>query len=134
MSYAYNAEMFCDSCAAEIMIELDNADHEDSGDTDEYPQSDGGNDESDCPQHCAECAVFLENSLTTDGYDYVKGAVETDLNDGRYDSIACREWASYYGIKVKFHFEVEINPADGKHYVEQTQACRGEYKFVACSD
>lgn len=39
--------------------------------------SDGGG-EADCPQHCANCGVPLENPLTSDGVQYVLEAAEEE--------------------------------------------------------
>lgn len=100
MGYAYNADIYCDDCANEIMRELDADGFEDTGDTDEYPQSDCGNDESDCPQHCAGCSEFMENSLTSDGYDYVREAVRENIESGCDDSIAVTVWAPFYDIDI----------------------------------
>lgn len=47
---------------------------ESSYDSDEWPKGpypDGGG-EADTPQHCAGCHEFLENPLTSDGYEYVR--------------------------------------------------------------
>lgn len=90
MSYAYNADMYCDDCAEGIKSDCG----EDTGDTDEYPQYDHS-DESDCPWHCGDCGVFLENSLTADGYDYVQEAVNEGSDTARL------EWGPYYNIKPK---------------------------------
>ena len=93
MSYAYNADIYCDNCAEEIKRLCG----EDTGDTDEYPQY-VDNDEADCPQHCGDCGEFLENALTMDGYDYVKEAIMDDLKAGNDNSVAVTEWAPYYDI------------------------------------
>ena len=97
MCYAYNADIYCDDCGDEIRAELDAAGHEDEGDTDGYPQW-FGDSEADCPQHCGGCHVFLENSLTSDGYDYAKEAVADAIRRGDDDSVALTEWAPFYDI------------------------------------
>lgn len=56
----------------------------DSGEYPKGPYGDGGG-ESDSPQHCGACHEFLENSLTSDGAEYVR-ANQRD------------EWDSFYGI------------------------------------
>ena len=94
--YAYNAAMYCDYCARKIMEGLDGADLEDTGDTNEYPQRCSDSEESDCPEHCDGCGEFLENSLTSDGADYVIEAVRDDLEAGRFDSVACTVWRDFY--------------------------------------
>jgi hypothetical protein len=58
-----------------------------SYDSDEYPKGpypDGGG-EADTPQHCDHCHCFLENPLTSDGYDYVREKQNA-------------EWDSFYDI------------------------------------
>jgi len=106
--YAYNADTWCDDCAEEIKDRIlrehrlvtpvtfvpsdEDLDDLDTGDTDEYPQPYGYSTESDCPQHCAGCGIFLENELTTEGADYVREAVREDLAAGDTDSIAVTVW------------------------------------------
>ena len=43
-------------------------------DSDQYPKGPycNGGGESDCPNHCDGCKVFLENPLTQDGENYVR--------------------------------------------------------------
>jgi hypothetical protein len=70
--YMYCAALVCEDCAFDIMNRLQNT-TEDNGDSDTYPQepySNGGG-ESDSPAHCDLCQIFLENPLTTDGYQYI---------------------------------------------------------------
>lgn len=98
MAYAYNAEMICDACAAKIKDELDENGIEDTGDTNDYPQSDCGNDEADCPQHCADCSEFLENGLTSEGYAYVREAIREHHATGRGDAAILRTWGEFYDI------------------------------------
>lgn len=93
--YAYNAALWCDDCAEAIQEDLDNAGHEDTGDTNEYPQY-CSSDESDCPEHCDGCGEFLENDLTSDGVDYVKDAVDDDEEAGIIDSVAVTVWKPFY--------------------------------------
>jgi hypothetical protein len=97
MAYAYEAAMWCDDCARGVMTELDARGVEDTGDSNDYPQSDGSSGESDHPEHCDACRVFLENPLTSDGWEYVREAITDAVADGRYDSVACTEWAPFYG-------------------------------------
>ena len=66
-----------------------------SEDSDTFPQGpfcDGGG-EADCPQHCDECGVFLENPLTPDGVRYVAETIEN--TDPQNDVV--RLWAEFYG-------------------------------------
>jgi len=101
-AYIYQADIYCEECGALIRQELDEqgacpADPTDEStfDSDEYPKgpyADGGG-EADCPQHCAACGVFLENSLTSEGVAYVKEAA-IDPFRGQ----AAAEWLQFYGI------------------------------------
>jgi len=100
MAYAYNAAMWCDDCATTIMRDLDAKGVEDTGDTDDYPQGDSSDGEADSPQHCDGCNAFLENPLTADGYAYVRETILEDCRTGRTDSVACTEWAPFYGIET----------------------------------
>lgn len=54
-------------------------------------------DESDTPQHCADCGCFLENSLTPDGYAYVAELVMEWIKTGRGNPAVLLEWIEYYG-------------------------------------
>lgn len=78
-AYVFQAALLCEDCAREFMAANAKPDHvdmadESSYDSDEWPKgpySEGGG-ETDCPQHCDSCGVFLENPLTPDGGDYVR--------------------------------------------------------------
>ena len=92
-AYIFNADIFCEECTQELRTELGNEGKPDTGDSDDFPQgpySDGGG-ESDCPEHCGDCGVFLENSLTTDGENYVKVSVDVG-----YGGVAESEWKPFY--------------------------------------
>ena len=77
-TYIYNADIYCEPCGNKIKRNLDAeglaplhlADefYWDSGD---YPKGPYDASESDTPDHCGSCGVFLENPLTSDGYDYI---------------------------------------------------------------
>lgn len=119
--FMYQAALLCEDCGeaqrkhldaafAENGIEPVDADDESSYDSDRYPKgpyADGGG-EADCPQHCDQCGVFLENPLTPDGDTYVRNAArefETEpgmswheiataaADDGE---IALAEWIMFY--------------------------------------
>ena len=116
-AYAYNAELFCETCAGKareaIIAEgLAPADSEDesSYDSDEFPKgpTERGGGEADSPQHCAGCKVFLENPLTTDGEDYVRKA----LADGSGDKDVLKQWAEFYGFRK---FRVLVTMATSMH-------------------
>ena len=72
-TYIYQAALYCEDCANNIIASLHWSKRE-SSDSDDSPQGpfpDGGG-ESDCPQHCDCCGTFLENPLTPDGDDWLR--------------------------------------------------------------
>ena len=80
-AYVYKAALICAECA--IPKRFARGRDVDTTDSDSYPQgpySDGGG-ESDCPQHCDVCGVFLENSLTPAGMEYVANARESAVSE-----------------------------------------------------
>jgi len=102
-----------ESCKAlnDYLREMDETTY-DSG---EYPKYASDDEESDSPQHCGsheDCeyaddlgdghkiGCFLENPLTSEGYDYVKEAVAEDVRAGCDDSVAVVVWAPFYDIEV----------------------------------
>jgi hypothetical protein len=98
-AYAYQAALYCQSCGEAIRAVLDakgerpaNPQDEYSYDSDNYPKgplADGGG-ESDCPNHCDNCHILLENPLTMEGERYVKEAVSADGKP------LIHEWAEFY--------------------------------------
>ena len=102
--YIYSAALLCEPCGLERQRVLDtDCDNADTGDSDDYPQGPHthGGGEADCPQHCDSCNVFLENPLTSDGYEYVANAIVEALRSPRTptaESIAITEWAPFYGL------------------------------------
>ena len=101
MGYIYCADVYCDECGEAIKAELDakgetpeDVDDQHTYDSGDYPKSaDVENEESDCPEHCGNCRVFLHNPLTSHGYQYVKETLNT-YNDSDIQA----EWASFYGF------------------------------------
>jgi hypothetical protein len=122
MSYIYQADIYCDDCGRDIKEDCEKFFkkqreekkkgidfYEDREDSDSYPQY-VNNDESDCPQHCgnhsacsnyiqlsdgSRIGCFLENSLTTDGEEYVRNA-----HDERHSEVT-EMWMNYYDLKGK---------------------------------
>ena len=64
-------------------------------DSDDYPKDCVGSDESDRPEHCAGCKVFLENDLTAEGVDYVRSLAVDAYADEDENSVAF-EYLDYY--------------------------------------
>ena len=99
-TYIYRADIWCEECAQRIMAELPkpkgyDPDYESSWDSDDFPKgpfSNGGG-ESDSPQHCAGCGLFLENPLTDDGRAYLKAALDNPGN-----SAVLAQWSDFYSV------------------------------------
>lgn len=122
--YAYNAALLCDDCGARIREELDREGQENTGDSDDYPQSCAGMDDaSDTPDHCDHCHEFLETGLTDYGVRYTIDAVIDALGRNDEKSIALTVWAPYYGIAYT---------RDEGEYYDRFDTLRGIY--WACAD
>lgn len=105
----YCADVYCADCTSEILaqcrtdgsaaeLESRGADLEDEHtyDSDEYPKYyDPETEESDSPQHCGDCGVFLQNPLTSDGDDYVRAAV-VEAAEREVLTGPVAEWREYY--------------------------------------
>ena len=85
-----------------------------SYDSDDYPKSTLIG-ESDSPEHCNGCGVFLHNELTGDGYRYVQEKLNatglTSIYVGSM-SIALKEWATWYTFD---YWTAEECAEDGRH-------------------
>ena len=96
MGYIYQADVYCNDCGAAVCARLaapENVADESSYDSDDYPKvADLENEESDIPEHCAACGTFLQNPLTSEGYEYVKDALTT------HPSAITFGWAEVYGF------------------------------------
>jgi hypothetical protein len=104
-AYIFQADIYCSDCARNIreMLPLD---ARASDDSDSYPQGPyaNGGGESDVPEHCAECGTFLENPLTSEGYDYLRNECRSGPIDGYNDTV--KEWLAYYDIDADEDEEV----------------------------
>ena len=108
--YAYQAALLCEDCGKDIRSNLDKQRvsswedlDESCYDSDDYPKgpySNGGG-ESDTPQHCDACNVFLENPLTTDGEEYVK----TEAHDKGTPAV----WLQFYSYLFEEYETPESN-------------------------
>lgn len=103
MGYIYKADNYCDKCGDEICEELtkqgkapEDPDNESTYDSDDFPKSaDHESEESDSPQHCANCKEFLENPLTQDGYKYAQRCLNAC---GENLTPVLKQWADFYGF------------------------------------
>jgi len=110
MPAIYQADVWCDSCAADIRDRIigegfapAHPDDETTYDSDEYPKSMSDDESADSPQHCASGADCLEGvelsdgtkvgclfgDLTPEGLDYVREAI-------REGGIVSEYWRQYY--------------------------------------
>lgn len=90
-AYVYQSALICPTCAEEVKHE-----RPESEDSDHYPQGPyaNGGGESDCPQHCDTCHVFLENPLTSDGTEYVKEGLRNETGPCYILDL----WRSFYTV------------------------------------
>jgi hypothetical protein len=105
LEYVYRADLYCSDCGQQIRARLiaegfapANPDDEYSYDSGEFPKGPYSVSEADSPQYCASCGEFLENPLTTDGYDYVREAIagrELPLSD------VLTQWSEFYNLEVR---------------------------------
>jgi len=114
--YAYQADLYCDDCGE--TIRADRAPvvaFSDRGDSDSYPQWASDDSESDCPQYCAGCGLFLENPLTDAGIGYVIEAVQEFISSrnpdnayaaSRGDASVIKQWVEHYDIPVYEVFDI----------------------------
>ena len=91
--FIYQAELLCTDCGNRTVERLEQANVFDHGDSDGFPQEEIVC-ESDTPDHCAGCGVFLENPLTPDGVAYVREA----LRAGTGDSETLATWRAFYQV------------------------------------
>lgn len=111
-AYVFQAALWCETCTAANVLQVP-ADMlgvaiarrrkahgipDGASDTDNVPDgphADGGG-ESDSPQHCDACGVFLRNPLTTDGYEYVRDAIQEHNEHGRGTREVLATWHDFY--------------------------------------
>jgi hypothetical protein len=106
-AYIYQGDLFCEDCANTLKRQIDrkkpSVDLSTSEDSDDYPQgphADGGG-EADTAQHCGMCNVFLENPLTSHGWNDVKERVAWDIMSGKYNPVSLGTWADFYDVTLK---------------------------------
>ncbi len=137
----------------EISDHLDSMNESDY-DSGEYPKYSPGDEcsmESDCPQHCgsgADClnysetsdgekyGYFFENTLTSDGDEYVKETVNENLRDGRMDSPAVELWKPCYDY-IDYHGKCECGTYADLDEYDKCGDCvdkpePGDYTITPC--
>jgi len=111
--FAYQANLICEDCAGNVIKDLESKNIEDSGDTNDYPQGDSGNNESDSPCHCrfgAKCinavrlpsgkkiGCPLRTKLTIYGIAYTRDNIAAHILYGNDQQKAIsRLWLYLYG-------------------------------------
>lgn len=106
-AYIFQAALYCETCGEKIRAKLTkqgkapaDPDNEHTYDSDDFPKgpySDGGG-EADVPENCDACHLFLENPLTMDGYEYVRGMAQEEMEtEGKLQPVV-KEWLEFYGI------------------------------------
>ena len=105
-AYIYQADLHCEDCIIQIKgslrdreLEPEDTEDEYSYDSDDYPKGPyaNGGGESDSPQHCGSCGLFLKNPLTKDGQEHVDTAFREYWLLGHGNKEVLAEWADYYG-------------------------------------
>ncbi len=110
MAAIYQADIFCDSCGADIRARLaptlvGSEIDETTYDSDDYPKFAADDEESDSPQHCGSGETCLEaeelsdgskvgcligTNLTDDGVEYVREAIKGG-------GVVAEFWAEQFG-------------------------------------
>ena len=95
--YMFEADLYCAPCGEAIAATLPAPDEweREHPDSDSHPVAyDSSEGQSDTPDHCGQCNLFLERNLTEDGIEYVRDCV--DPLDGDTDITLL--WSEFYGI------------------------------------
>lgn len=93
--YIYKADVYCEKCGQKLAKKLWGTVN-DNGDSDTFPQGPFYEQEADGPEHCANCGEFLENPLTTAGYQYLNQMILEHEADGKGQSDIIDEWKAFY--------------------------------------
>jgi len=102
--YMWNADLYCKPCGEAIAATLPEPtewEHEHS-DSNDYPvEYDSSEGESDTPDHCGECNLFLERNLTEDGVRYVRELASDYIESSNELSETVQQWVDFYDIEVE---------------------------------
>ena len=96
--YQYDGDLYCRPCGEGIAATLPKPDEweREHPDSLSYPVAyDSGEGESDTPDHCGQCQLFLERNLTDEGRQYVQYYVDTLDSDTDITEL----WGEFYGIE-----------------------------------
>lgn len=108
-AYIYQAAFFCKPCGERLRAGITNAGNAPENpddplgyDSDDFPKPivEG---ESDRPEHCAHCAVFLENPITLAGFDYILAQAQRHLAEDcekKHPNCVIRKWIDFYGTQL----------------------------------
>ena len=105
--YIYNADVYCSDCGEQIIKTLNPS--QDTGDSDDYPQGPTDQGESDCPEHCGSCGVFLENSMTDEGYRYLREML-SDAPVNEDQAAVHATWIAFYGDPRSDYVTISPDP------------------------
>jgi len=97
--YMFDGDVYCKPCGEAIAATLPDPDawEREHPDSNSYPVAyDSGEGESDTPDHCGKCDLFLERNLTEDGVRYVQDYVDTLCGDTDITLL----WGEFYGINA----------------------------------
>ena len=97
--YMFDGDVYCKPCGEAIAATLPDPDawEREHPDSLSYPvEYDSSEGESDTPDHCGKCDLFLERNLTEDGVRYVQDYVDTLCGDTDITLL----WGEFYGINA----------------------------------
>ena len=127
--YMFEASWYCRTCGEAIAATLSEPDEweQEHPDSDSHPVAfDSSEGESDTPDHCAECGLFLTRHLTEEGVRYVKDCVADDLCASGSIGLVSRMWMDFYGIEI-----ADCIDEDGWTYTPPITATSELLKIVA---
>lgn len=133
--YIFQADVYCEHCGDMLKHKLDaqgeapeDMSDEYSFDSDVYPKGPFYEQESDGPEHCANCGKFLENPLTTEGYKYLNQMIAEHEEGGQGNDEVIEEWKEFYPEREQFAVTGSSKEAMIGHMFENAdgQAIRDE--------
>lgn len=126
-SWTHNGAIYCDGCAPAKGCSDDRCDDSDCCPQPVFSTS----DEADTPQHCAVCNVFLENALTSGGFEWLREALSSEHGNVRFkDEMRC-----FYGLRTVNEWPTLTSQASAECLREAiTQRMRGIYGLYDAAD